>query len=253
MNRTAFGWVAVLFAFLAGAAQAPHLSPARAEVVSSVTVRAHRGGIHANLIENTALNYRAAAAEGRLAWEGDIRFTSSNIPMMLHDSTLALFGCPTKSIATTTVTGARACVAPNGQTVSTLYEMLVEMKAAGANAWVELKTNPTSVQWVELDSRLAPYKDRIVIESFLAPALLAATTRGYSTALLSTTAVLPSTLPAGTDWFAPTWTAITATQVTAMHTAGYKVTAWTVNTLDRPKVAAGVDEIISNDAVVPTQ
>lgn len=243
MKRLLGVWVAVLSVTL--------LIPSSSQAVTGPTVRAHRGGLHANLIENTALNFRAAAAEGRLAWEADVRFTSSNVPVILHNANLGLFGCPTKNINVTTMAAARACVAPNGQHITTLYEMLTELKTSGANAWLELKTEPTSAQWTELDGRLSAYRSRIVLESFLPAALLAASSRGYTTALLSTKAAQPTSLPAGTDWFAPMWTAVTADQVTTMHAAGVRVAVWTVSTLDRSAVAEGVDEIISDDAMIP--
>jgi glycerophosphoryl diester phosphodiesterase len=251
MRRVLAAAGAALFLATAGAAEAAVVMDARAGVAPAAAIRAHRGGLHSDLVENTALNFRAAAAEGRLAWEADIRFTSTEVPVILHDPDLRLFSCPAKAIAATTVTAARACLAPNGQHLATLYEVLVELRAAGANAWVELKTVPTAVEWAQLDPRLAPYRDRIVVESFLVPALAAATAHGYATALLTTQPVAPTALPPGTDWYAPAWRQVTAAQVQAMHAAGVKVAVWTVDTLDRPLVAEGIDELLSNDTMVP--
>jgi glycerophosphoryl diester phosphodiesterase len=247
MKRIAYaGMVLAILAVTSGSVAASSTSAA---IVAHPAVRAHRGGLHFDLVENTALNFRAAATEGRLAWEMDVRFTSSNVPVVLHDATLGLVGCPTKNIATTTMAVARACLAPNGQHVSTLYEVFSELKSTTATAWVELKSVPTDAQWTEFDSRLSAYKTRVVVESFLPAALAVARDHGYATALLSTQAVAPSALPSGTDWFSVTWTVITPAQVDAMHAAGVKVSVWTVDTLDRDSVPVGVDEVISNDVL----
>lgn len=240
-----------LLAILAMSASAFLVPSASVQAETGATVRAHRGGLHANLIENTALNFRAAVAEGRSDLEMDIRFTSTDVPVVLHNPALDLFGCPTKNIASTTTTAMRACIASNGQYASTLYEALVELPVTGS-VWAELKTDPTNAQWTTLDTRFAGVKSRLVLESFLTNSLAEATVRGYATAYLTTTATTPASLPPGTDWYAPTWTVITDAQVTAMHAAGKKVSVWTVDTLDRSDVAEGVDEIISNDAVIPT-
>jgi glycerophosphoryl diester phosphodiesterase len=223
-------------------------SSTSAAVPTHPAVRAHRGGLHFDLVENTALNFRAAATEGRLAWEMDVRFTSTDVPVVLHDPTLGLFGCPTKSIASITTTAMRACVASNDQSASTLYEALAELPPTGT-VWAELKTDPTEAQWTVLDARFAGVKSRLVLESFATGPLAEAVSRGYKTAYLSTTTTSPGSLPPGTDWFSVTWTAISAAQVDAMHTAGVKVSVWTVGTLDRDSVPAGVDEVISNDVL----
>ena len=214
-------------------------------------VYAHRGGRAGGLVENTRDNFRRAAAGGSLQWETDVRFTSTNYPVLLHDEDLRRFGCPTVKIVSVSVPKARECAAVNGQTLTTLYEFITDLEAFDAQAMVELKTVPTAAQWTILETRLSPVRDRVVIESFLADALVAASQRGYQTAALSSTALTPARLPQGSDWYAPNWTALTDAGLAAMHAQGVKVVVWTPECADWARLPTGVDALISDD--LPTE
>jgi len=218
-----------------------------AEAAAERPVWAHRGGTGSGYVEDTRLTYRAAVRAGSVRWETDVRFTRTDVPVLLHDRDLRRFGCPTVSISSVSVTGARRCAADNGQTLTTLAQFTADLATYRARAWVELKTVPTREQWVRLEARLQPVRSRVVVESFLPDALVAASARGYVTALLTSTPVVPGRLPAGTDWYAPLVTAVTGSQASAMHSAGVQVAVWTPTRDQWAAVPAAVDELISDD------
>jgi len=224
------------------------LSPVSAE--ASVSVRpvwAHRGGTGHGYVENTRANYRAAMREGSLRWETDVRFTRTGRPVLLHDSHLGKFGCPDVQISRVSLPRARKCRASNGQSITTLSEFAQDVQAYRTRAWIELKTRPTRSEWRTLQASIKPIRSRIVVQSFRSPAVVAATARGYTTALLSSHARRPGDLPAGTDWYAPQFEHVTGAQATAMHRAGFKVAAWTPSKHRWGDVPAAVDQLISND------
>jgi glycerophosphoryl diester phosphodiesterase len=224
------------------------LSPVAAE--ASVAVRpvwAHRGGTGNGYVENTRANYRAAMRQGSLRWETDVRFTGTGQAVLLHDSHLGKFRCPDVRIIRVSVPRARKCRAPNGQSITTLSEFAQDVQAYRARAWVELKTRPTRSQWRNLQASIKPIRTRIVVQSFLPPAVVAATARGYTTALLTSNALRPRDLPSGTDWYAPQYKHVTGAQATAMHRAGFMVAAWTPSKDRWRSVPASVDQLISND------
>jgi len=239
---------AALLAISATTTPATATPPRTASTSESRPVYAHRGGT-SSFVENTRANYAHAATHGSLLWETDVRFTRTNYPVLLHDADLRRFRCSSTRIATVSVSAARACKAANGQTLTTLNEFVTDLKARRAQAFIELKTVPTAAQWAILQTRISTIKSRIVIESFLPAALVAASRKGYRTAFLTSTSVPPSGLPSGTDWYAPEWTTITAARVRAMHAAGVKVVGWTVPCSEWAGLPAGVDALISNDLV----
>ena len=224
------------------------LRPVPAEAAVALRpVWAHRGGTGHGYVENTRANYRAAAREGSLRWETDVRFTGTGHPVLLHDSHLGVFRCPDVRISRVSVPRARQCSASNGQSITTLSEFAADVQAYRARAWIELKTRPTRAQWRSLQASIRPIRTRIVVQSFLSPAVVAATARGYTTARLSSRALRPRDLPGGTDWYAPQFEHVTGAQATAMHRAGLKVAAWTPSSSRWRSIPAAVDQLISND------
>ena len=226
---------------------ADHAGDAKTAAAAEVVpVYAHRGGV-SDLVENTRENFRRAAGLGSLFWEADVRFSSTNYPVLLHDADLRRFGCPDVKVAAVSVPKARECAAANGQTLTTLYEFVEDLTSRSAVAMVELKTVPTAAQWTLLESRLSPVRDRVVIESFESAARVAASARGYQTAALTKTVLTSTRLPEGSDWYAPEWRTLTESQVQAMHDIGVKVVVWTPDCSDWGEVPTGVDALISND------
>nr|CAA9348594.1 MAG: hypothetical protein AVDCRST_MAG46-2434 [uncultured Nocardioidaceae bacterium] len=217
---------------------------------ASVAIRpvwAHRGGTGYGYVENTRANYLAAMRDGSLRWETDVRFTATDQPVLLHDVHLGKFGCPDMHISRVSVDRARDCVARNGQNITTLAAFADDVHAYRARAWIELKTRPTSEQWRNLHVSLRPIRTSIIVQSFLSPAVRAATARGYQTAKLSSKALRPRDLPSGTDWYAPHFGQVTGAQATAMHRAGFMVAAWTPSADQWDSVPPAVDALISND------
>lgn len=218
---------------------------------STPPVYAHRGGTSA-YVENTQANFRDAAAHGTRTWETDVRWTKatagtpSGFPVLLHDPDLRRFGCPTVLITTVTVTQARTCHAPNGQTLTTLAQFTGDLATYEAVAFVELKTTLTAAQWSMLATRLSPVAGRVTVASFTAATLTAASGRGYTTQYLTSTAKTPAQLPAGTDWYAPAYATLTAAQVTAMRSARVRVVPWTPPASVWASLP-DVDAVISND------
>ena len=234
--------VAVAVVLLMGGAAAD------AGVLPLPPVWQHQGGTHGDSLGDTIANYEAGGMAGSQLWETDVRFTKSNIPVLLHDATLDQFGCPTVAIASVSVGQARTCVAPNGQSVSTLAQFATDLSTYHARAWVELKTTPTTAQWKTFDARLGKLKYKVIIQSFWHAALKAASAHGYTTALLASKAVAVKNLPAGTDWYAQDYATLTASTITAMHAAGIGVVVYTPARADWSSLPPGVDEIISNDS-----
>jgi hypothetical protein len=73
-----------------------------------------------------------------------------------------------------------------------------------------------------VQASIEPIRARIVVQSSPSRAVVAATARGYTTALLSRKALRPRELPAGTDWYAMQFEHVTGSQATAMHRAGFE-------------------------------
>jgi glycerophosphoryl diester phosphodiesterase len=225
-------------------------STAGSPEAGSRPIYAHRGGRSRGVVENTRKSFRSAAASGSRLWETDVRFTSTDHPVLLHDDNLRQFGCANVKINAVSMPKARRCAAANGQTVTTLSEFVADLEDLDAQAMVGLKTVPTLAQWARLETALAPVRDRLVIQSFRTEALLAASRRGYRTAALARTALTPSQLPEGTDWYAPAWATLTDAQADAMHAAGVKVVVWTPDCSDWSRVPAAADALMSNDLPV---
>jgi glycerophosphoryl diester phosphodiesterase len=213
---------------------------------SAPDVYAHRGGTSA-LVENTRENYRRAAAAGSRYWETDVRFTRDNTAVLLHDSDLRRFGCPTVKIAAVPLARARECAAADGQVPTRLDDFVADQSAYSARSMIELKTVPTPAQWAALRPAFDRVKDHLVVESFLPDALVAASENGYATAFLTSKAVPAADLPAGTDWYAPQFSTLTEDQVRTMHRAGVRVVAWTPDCPDWAALPGDLDALISND------
>lgn len=195
---------------------------------------AHRGGDRGT--QNTLFAFMSSPAK---TWEADIRWTASGWPVVLHDADLRVFGCPDVLIASVSILRARQC-----GPLLTLAQLVTAAGSRGASLWVELKTTPSPAQWAELDARLKPIRSRVVVQSFSAARLKAASSRGYVTAFLTYSAT--TDLPAGTDWYAPAWATLTPGQVQEMHKRGLKVAVWTPAPGDWPALPAGVSAIITD-------
>jgi hypothetical protein len=93
-------------------------------------------------------------------------------------------------------------------------------------AQVELKVLPSAAQWAAFQQHVRPLAPRVTVSSFLPAAVRAATARGYPTTYITRVPVLPSSIPAGTDWVDLERTQGTQAQVDAYTAAGLKVRLW---------------------------
>lgn len=223
---------------------------AQATAPAEIVCVAHRGGNHWTPAhtEQTAETWDQAIAANVPVVEGDIRFTSTGYPYLLHDSTLGLFAHPSvalSSISGTTATGS-TYVSASGDKLQSLYSAREKLLAApGIRAELELKTTLDGDDWTMLASRLDPIKARVTLSSFSKATVQAAQEHGYRTSLLS------SSFEATTE--APTYAiAFSALEPddTAIHAAvGVSTSTWTIDTQTEweDAAAAGVTSIITND------
>lgn len=117
---------------------------------------AHRGGTE-RYVENTRNAFRDASNRGVLFWETDVRFTSDNVPVLLHNETLDQTTDATGPVAAVTAAELAGARTADGQPVPTLADLMNDAQVDGAKVLVELKTDPTPAQWArvlaDVDSR----------------------------------------------------------------------------------------------------
>jgi glycerophosphoryl diester phosphodiesterase len=211
---------------------------------ADVACIAHRGG-ESSHTEETLPTYADNIAAGVTEIEGDVRFTSTGYPMMLHDADLGEFGAPTLLLANLGTGAAKSHESPTHDVIATLYEVRTLLLAnPSVKAQLEMKETMTSAMWDMLASRVAVLGNRVTITSFSLTTVRQAQDRGYRTGLLSSTDSITTAAPTfivdvanlESDDVARHSEAGVATQVYTPDT----VTAW--NTAR----AAGVSAIITN-------
>jgi glycerophosphoryl diester phosphodiesterase len=195
-------------------------------LTGSVTCVAHRGS-PTNHTEETVPTYTEAIAERAGTIDGDIRFSDTNYPVMLHDSTLDEFGSSSK-IADVSVTTAQTHKSSTGDVMATLYQVTSLLAAHPDVRWeFELKTVPTSAQWTVLNSRLASLKSRGVLTSFNESTVSKIEAEGYRAGWLVESD--QSAAPAGLN--DQLWTSVDAAHVRALSTVGVSTEAWSPDTV----------------------
>lgn len=225
---------------------APALAVAVPEPIACI---AHRGGAGTHT-EETEQTYTDALDAGVIEVEGDVRWTSTGYPYMLHDATMGLFAHPTINLADVSGTTASGStyVSTSGDKIYSLYalrELLLDHP--GTRLQAELKTVLTTAQWTMLASRLDPIKSRTTITSFSKATVQAAQEHGYRTGLLSSTFDPTTEAPV----FAIDFAALEPDDV-AIHTSvGVATQTWTIDTSTQWADAAdaGVSAIITNQPV----
>jgi glycerophosphoryl diester phosphodiesterase len=249
--RAAFlaGWFLALLGIIAVVSLVPR---AEAEATAPADVRciAHRGGTAwtPGHTEQTDDTWDAALAAGVAEIEGDVRFTSTGYPYLLHDANLTLFGhgsVPISSVSGTTATGP-TYVSASGDKLMSLYSARQKLVAnPGVAAQFELKVEPTEDQWDMLANRLGPIKERTTITSFNRATIQEAQVRGYRTGLLSSTFSDTTEAPI----FAINFNALEPDDVDIHSRVGVATQTWTIDTVAQwdDAAAAGVTAIITND------
>lgn len=229
--------VVALAAALVPAVPAPSSAPATA---AGITVIAHRcNGATDIYTEQTQTACVKAVAAGATTIDGDLRWTSTNTPVMLHDPDLGVFGAPTVQINAVSYTAARQYVSAEGQVLSTLTQLRDLALATGVDLSIEPKTTMTTAQWDKTDTALAPVKDRVLLNSFTPATLTQAAARGYTRlALNANVDVAPAAVPAGVGIVIQKASTIDAATVAALTAAGIQTwcfecdtpTSWTALT-----------------------
>lgn len=225
--------------------------------------------------ENTLAAFKAAAAARRYIVEGDIQWTSDNVAVLLHDSTIDRTSDGSGAIVGMTVAAAKAFdygswfnAAFTGEDIPTWDEYLLLAKQLQIYGYFEIKTDATltQVQGLINSVRKAGMKKRVQFDSFYLTALQkvvaedAAQDVGYLVGALDAsnwTAAIASavTLKTATNRVAiePPLANLTLARVEEAHQAGLRVVVYTINsTTDVMTLASmGVDGIMTDTLNVP--
>lgn len=211
---------------------------------------AHRGA-SAAAPEHTHQAYDLAVAQGAEVLELDVRATLDGELLLVHDPTLGrTVGDPRRVDAMTRA--ALAALPPSLQPLT--LDSVLERYGSTAELLVELKDPRPRWEGLVVDAvERHAMADRVVLQSFDAPALRRLRLRAPHLRLASLHHCRPSsrTLDAVARWAAGVgvWhRRLDAGVVAAAHGRGLAVKAWTVNsptTIDR-MLALGVDGIITD-------
>jgi glycerophosphoryl diester phosphodiesterase len=211
------------------AAAAP---PAAAAACVTPGPVAHRGGTE-RYVENTRNAFRQATRSGVGFWETDVRFTSDDVPVIMHDATVDRTTNGTGAVAGMTYAQIAALRTADDQPVPTLAEIMNDQSVDRAYAFVEPKVMPTEAQWATfitaLTSRVPAGTPRPAIESF-DPAVLdqvAIRLPGYTRALdQSVGDADPADITPHASILLKHHDAITSARLTKWIGAGLRVYAW---------------------------
>jgi len=237
MNRTISRLSAVTVAVaatLAAGITASVAEPAPGEAPTwpetGVTVVTHRCNTAGDIYtEQTQAACVKALASGATTIDVDLRWTSTNTPVALHDPTLALFGAPSVAIDTVSYTAARRYVSTQGQVLSTLTQLRDLAVATGADLSVEPKTTMTTGQWDKFDAILGSIRDRVLLNSFDPATIAEARFHGY-TRLGMSASTPPATLPPDLDVVILEASAVTAPEVERLTGLGVAVWCYACDT-----------------------
>jgi glycerophosphoryl diester phosphodiesterase len=133
-------------------------------------VIAHRGA-RAEEPENTLKAVKRAAECGADAVEVDIRFSSDQEPVVIHDETLDRTTNGSGAVSEQTLEQLQALDAGNGEQIPTLSEVLSLVKALGRELVIELK-EPGTEERVVREIVRAGMARNVVIASFFHSSLL---------------------------------------------------------------------------------
>lgn len=208
---------------------------AQASTCPNIPAVAHRGGIE-HYVENTRNSFRDATNRGVPLWETDVQFTSDDQPIIMHDPDVDRTTDGTGPVNTLTLAQIQALHTADGQPVPTLAELVNDAQVDGAKVFVELKTNPTTPQWVTFLAALtsrAGMTAKLVITSFDSATLDAAATNApaYQRGWIQDVGdVDPATVTPHAHILIKAHDSITWGRMTTWTNAGLQVYAWTVDT-----------------------
>jgi glycerophosphoryl diester phosphodiesterase len=170
-------------------APAKPVSVAKPAVCSDPSFGAHRGG-SADAAGDSDLAFERSYAAGARNEDTDIRFTSDDQPILLHEPSFADFGHPEALAADTPLATAQTYAATDGGKVWTLPQFaawLVDRSAVTLTT-AELKTHPTEAEYQTLTTDLAPVRSRVAVVSFTGSDLPPMAQAGFRTGLIYSTA-----------------------------------------------------------------
>jgi glycerophosphoryl diester phosphodiesterase len=266
--------LAVLAALLLTAA------PASAKTVFG-GIHAHRGGALSggspSGFENTLLAFEESNEQGADVIELDVKLTSDNVPVVMHDATLDRTTNCTGQVRQKTAaeleaecgvdvrgTGDKTEPSPTRLSVPPLSEVLTWANSNRVKLNLEIKNQPTDPDYdttsAFADTVLAAVeasgipKDQVLIQSFWPPNLDRAEARGFTTSILvlSQVATVDNLrLAEPYDIVSPGWPVQgdAKAYVDAAHKAGKPVVPYTLDTKAdiQDALDAGVDGVITND------
>jgi len=195
---------------------------------------AHRGG-NVRYTENSRNAFRDASNVGVNFWETDVRFTSDNVPIIMHDETVDRTTDGTGAVADLTYAQIAEMRTNDDQPVPTLRDFINDQSVDAAYAFVELKVNPTDAQWTSFLAALASRpgsSPKPAISSFDAATLDEAKVEApeYTRALIQDVGdVDPATVTPHASILIKEHNAITAARMSKWTAAGLKIYAWTVD------------------------
>lgn len=224
--------------------------PSAAAAATRPEVIAHRGYTHTGCTENTVCAFTSAAHHDADAVEMDVRFTRTNLPVIMHDATVDRVTTGHGPVAKMTQTQFTHLRTNDGRHPATLWAALDAARKGGVRALVELKTNPTSAQWKWLLEKIpAGYRSKITMQSFSAEAVWAAHRHGFPMFRLLHYATTASWTYRYDGEAAP-YTDLSKGGVAKLHEHGVKVCAWTVDDADWwPKLKKmNVDQLVTDES-----
>jgi glycerophosphoryl diester phosphodiesterase len=207
-------------------------TPAHAKACVTPPPIAHRGGTE-RYVENTRNAFRQASNYGVGFWETDVRFTSDNVPVIMHDETVDRTTNGTDAVSGLTYAQIASLRTSDDQGVPTLAEVMNDQSVDKAYAFIEPKVMPTAAQWATfiaaLTVRTGDGGPNPAIESF-DPAVLdqvAVRLPGYTRALVQSVGDAdPADITPHASILLKHHDAITWARITKWTGAGLKVYAW---------------------------
>jgi glycerophosphoryl diester phosphodiesterase len=220
--------------------------PVPAEAADDLCVAppvAHRGA-SAAAPENTIPAFRAALRSGVRQLDTDVRFTSSGVPVLMHDKRVNRTTDGTGRIAAMSLEQVRALDAGSwfsadfaGVRVPTFYQALKFAGSRGARLQVELKVRPTDqqadnflnrIRWLGMLQRVRVISfDEVTID------LVRSKEPAVRTAIIDRASEARSAeavLRYGSTYVVNYWS-VTEARVRSWLAAGIEVRPWTVNTV----------------------
>lgn len=201
---------------------------------------AHRGD-SAQAPENTLPAFRRALGLGVHRLELDVRFTSSDVPVIMHDATVDRTTDGTGEVSALSLSQVRALDAGSwfartyrGTRVPTLYEVLQLVKSRHASVMVELKTLPTAAQMAQFVDRIrwTSTATNVIVTSFDEPTISAvrSATDDLRTAIIDNPRYRqPSSVLRYGRTYVVNQESVTQSRAAAWRRAGIRIRPWTVD------------------------